>query len=244
MQTYFNDLADHLTTLLQGDEVFTSSFSGEDSDFVRFNQGAVRQAGNVTQREIGVDLIDGSKHAAGSTTLSGDPAEDKARLATLVRGLRAKLPFLPDDPYLLYATDVHSSERRGDSTLPTADQSLEQIRAASKGRDLVGLYAAGEISAGFANSLGQRNWYDTSSYNLDWSFYHQQDKAVKSSYAGFVWDDAAFARKVDTAVQQLGSLARDPVTIDPGGYRVYLAPAAVHDIVGLLGWGGLRLEVP
>ncbi len=242
MQSYFHDLADHLTSLLQGEEVFTASFSGEDSDFVRFNQGAVRQAGNVVQREIGVDLILGGRHAAGAVTLSGDAGEDRTRLQTLVTGLRAKLPFLPEDPYLLYATEVNSSERCGATTLPSADQSLEEIRAASKDRDLVGLYAAGEISAGFANSLGQRNWYDTSSYNLDWSFYHQQDKAVKSSYAGFTWEQDVFARKVETAVQQLGSLARDPVTVDPGGYRVYLAPAAVHDIVGLLGWGGFGLK--
>ncbi|MDF1702579.1 MAG: metallopeptidase TldD-related protein, partial [Planctomycetota bacterium] len=242
MQQYFHDLADHVGTLIQGDEVFTASFAGEESDFVRFNQGAVRQAGTVTQRAIGVDLIDGSKHAGGSVTLSGDVAEDKRRLAGLVQGLRAKIPHLPEDPYLLYATDVQSSERHGEAELPDADRSLGQIQAASKGRDLVGLYAAGEISSGFANSLGQRNWYDTRSYNLDWSFYHQQDKAVKASYAGFDWDGAAFARKVDTAVKQLDALAQDPITVDPGAYRVYLTPAAVYDIVGILGWGGFGLK--
>lgn len=242
MQQYFNDLADHAGTLIQGSEIFTAGFSGEESDFVRFNQGAVRQAGNVTQRAMGIDLIDGDKHASGSVTLSGDLDEDKGRLATLVGSLRAKIPHLPEDPYLLYATDVHSSERHGEARLPDADHSLERIRDAARDRDLVGLYAAGEISAGFANSLGQRNWYDTKSYNLDWSFYHQQDKAVKSSYAGFDWDDTAFGRKVDTAVRQLEALARDPVTIDPGAYRVYLTPAAVHDIVGILGWGGFGLK--
>ena len=46
MQTYFHELADHLTAQLQGDEVYTCSFHGEDSDFVRFNQGEVRQAGS------------------------------------------------------------------------------------------------------------------------------------------------------------------------------------------------------
>ncbi len=242
MQQYFNDLADHLTSLLQGDEVYTSNFSGEESDFVRFNQGAVRQAGHVTQRGIGVDLIDGRKHAAGSVTLSGEMGEDKKRLATLVAGLREKLPHLPEDPYLLYATDVASSEVHGDATLPDADHSLGRIQEAAGDKDLVGLYAAGEISAGFANSLGQRNWYDTRSYNLDWSFYHTADKAVKASYAGFAWDDDAFGRKVATATRQLDALKRDPITIDPGAYRVYLTPAAVYDMVGILGWGGFGLK--
>ena len=44
MQEYFSTLADAITTLLKGDEVYTCTFRGEDSDFVRFNQSAVRQA--------------------------------------------------------------------------------------------------------------------------------------------------------------------------------------------------------
>ncbi len=242
MQTYFNGLADHLTSQLQGEEVYTCSFYGEDSDFVRFNQGQVRQAGSVVQRAIGVDLILGQRHAGGSVTLSGDGAEDKGRLTKLVGRLREKLPHLPEDPHLLYATDVQSSERHGENKLPAADDSLGQIRSAAGDKDLVGIYAAGALGSGFANSLGQRNWYDTWSYNFDWSFYHQADKAVKTAYAGMDWDEAAFLRKVELASKQLEALKREPVTISPDGYRVYLAPAAVYDMVGMLSWGGFGLK--
>ncbi len=242
MQSYFNALADHLTTLLQGDEVYTAQFHGEDSEFIRFNHGDVRQAGSVTQRGLGVDLIDGMRHAAGYVTLSGDTGADQARLTTLVASLREKLPFLPEDPHLLYATEVQSSERRGSNAAPAPDVALDAIRQAAAGRDLVGVYASGEIASGFANSLGQRNWYDTSNYNFDWSFYHEKDKAVKTSYAGFEWDDAAFGRKVDVAAKQLEALARQPATVEPGPYRVYLTPAAVYDIVGMLSWGGFGLK--
>ena len=38
MQEYFYTLADAITTLLKGDEVYTCTFHGEDSDFVRFNR--------------------------------------------------------------------------------------------------------------------------------------------------------------------------------------------------------------
>ncbi len=242
MQTYFNGLADHLTSQLTGDEVHTCSFDGEDSDFVRFNQGEVRQAGSVVQRCLSVDLIDGMRHAGGSVTLSGDEGEDTQRLTALVKRLREKLPHLPEDPHLLYATEVNSSERHSANELPAPEQSLGQIRAAAAGRDLVGIYASGAIGSGFANSLGQRNWFDTSNYNFDWSFYHQADKAVKSSYAGVTWDEAAFQQKIDTAGKQLEALKRAPVTIPAGGYRVYLAPAAVYDMVGLLSWGGFGLK--
>ncbi|MGH7788449.1 MAG: TldD/PmbA family protein, partial [Candidatus Binatia bacterium] len=84
MQNDFHTLADALPALLQGGEVFTCSFNGEQSDFVRFNGGAVRQAGTVTQRVLSLDLIEGRRHAAGTLTLSGDAAADRGRLAHLV----------------------------------------------------------------------------------------------------------------------------------------------------------------
>ena len=88
-QTYFNELADHLKTLLEGEEVFTATFSAEDSDFVRFNKSEVRQAGSVCQRGLSVDLIAGSKHAEGSLSLAGELEQDRPRLTRLLADLRA-----------------------------------------------------------------------------------------------------------------------------------------------------------
>jgi len=65
---------------------------------------------------------------------------------------------------------------------------------------------------------------------------------VKCGYAGFVWDPAEFTRKVDAAAEQLAVLARPPRTIPPGRYRVYLAPEALYEIIGLLGWSGFGLK--
>ena len=64
MQERFYELVDHVTGLLQGEEVLLASFSGERSDFIRFNNARVRQAGNVVQRAltlayfvVGVELV-------------------------------------------------------------------------------------------------------------------------------------------------------------------------------------------
>ena len=92
MQEYFYTLADGLTGMLRGSEVYTCAFSGEDSDFVRFNRSAVRQPGTIAQRSLYLDLIDGRRHAAGDIALSGDLESDQARLTDLVHGLREKLP--------------------------------------------------------------------------------------------------------------------------------------------------------
>jgi hypothetical protein len=61
--------------------------------------------------------------------------------------------------------------------------------------------------------------------NVRWSFYLRADKAVKVGYAGFEWDQTEFEKKVSEATDQLAILEREPKTIDPGDYRVDMAPA-------------------
>jgi predicted Zn-dependent protease len=242
MQDYFYALADAITESLHGDEFYTCTFRAEDSDFVRFNLSAIRQAGTVEQRLLTLDLIHGRRHAAAEVALSGDFESDCARLRQLLTELREQLPYLPEDPHLLYATTVHSSAYQGDNRLPDKADAVAAVLEAGSGRDLVGMYAAGGIYAGFANALGQRNWFTSYTFNCDWSFYYQNDKAVKTSYAGFVWEPTAFAHKVAEAAAQLEVLRRPPHTIPPGRYRVYLAPTALYDIIEMLAWGGFGLK--
>jgi predicted Zn-dependent protease len=242
MQDYFHSIAAAIQPLLRGGEIYTCSFRGEESDFVRFNRGAVRQAGAVTQRSLTVDVIEGRCHAAGTLTLSGDGAADRARLARLIGELREIRGQLTDDPYLLYSTDVQSTESRRRATLPDTEAVVHAVRRAGEGRDLVGIYAAGASHAGFANSLGQRNWYTAPSFNLDWSFFQDADKAVKANYAGTTWDAAELDRRVAAAAEQLAVLAQPARLLSPGRYRVFLTPSALYEILGVLSWGGFGLR--
>ena len=242
MRNEFYALADHLTGKLSGDEVLLATFHGEESDFVRLNQSTVRQPGHVTQRYLSLDLISGQRHAPGNVTLTGNGDGDRARGEALLAELRAKLPALPEDPHFLYATEPKSTEQHDDHPAPDPEAAIGKILAAGEGKDLVGIWASGGIHAGFANSLGQRNWYSSSSFHLDWSFYHRADKAVKCAYAGLVWNDDEFRAKVAAASKQLAMLDREPKTIPPGKYRVYLSPVALADYIGMLGWGGLGLK--
>jgi predicted Zn-dependent protease len=242
MQDYFYALADAITEALHGDEFYTCTFRAEDSDFVRFNRSAIRQAGSVAQRFLTLDLIHGRRHAAAETALSGEFESDRDQVRQLLSEVRAQLPYLPEDPHLLYATTVHSSAHQGDNRLPDKADAVAAILDAGVGRDLVGMYAAGGIYAGFANALGQRNWFASYTFNCDWSFFYQSDKAVKTSYAGFTWEPTVFARKVGEAAAQLEVLRRPAHTILPGRYRVYLAPTALYDILEMLAWGGFGLK--
>jgi predicted Zn-dependent protease len=242
MQEYFYALADAITASLYGDELYTCTFQAEDSDFVRFNHSAIRQAGSVVQRYLSLDLIHGRRHAAAEIALCGDFDSDRARLNQALTELREQLPYLPEDPHLLYATTVHSSVHQHDSRLPDKADAVAAMLDAGTDRDLVGIYAAGGIYAGFANAIGQRNWFASYTFNCDWSFYYQRDKAVKTNYAGFAWEPTVLARKVAEGAEQLAILSRPPRTVPPGRYRVYLAPAALNDILEMLAWSGFGLK--
>jgi len=238
MRDYFHTLADGITRALVGGERFTAAFDAEQTDFVRMNRGKVRQPGTVAQRYLTVRLIRGQRHAEHTLGLTGDPAVDAQLVREAVAGLRGALPELADDPLLLLPGEVVSSESVTGAPLPPSEEVVASILAAGHGLDLVGLYAAGPVWRGFANSEGQRNWHQSTTFDLQWSLYHQADKAVKSGYAGLAWDAAAFAAKMGQARERLALISRPAKSLPPGKYRAYLAPSAMEEIASLLCWGG------
>ncbi|MEO5699536.1 MAG: metallopeptidase TldD-related protein, partial [Casimicrobiaceae bacterium] len=235
---YFRDIAGILDGLLAPGEFYTAWFRAETSAFVRFNHGKVRQPGTVVQCYLDVDLVAGERHATHSLVLCGDRGRDQAVLAAAIGSLRAVLPMLAPDPHLLHATEVHSSCTVRGGPLPPAEAIVDEVLAAADGLDFVGLYAGGPVARGFANAHGQRNWHESTSFNLQWSLYHRVDKAVKSSLAGFAWDSAAFAAKMRDAQVQLAVIARPSRVLAPGRYRTFLAPAAMAELMETLAWDG------
>ena len=237
MKDAFFDLAGRLERELARGETLLLNFSGERSDFVRFNKALVRQAGSVEQRYLGLRLVREGRQASATLTLAGN-AEDLAPCRDALKQLRDAVGALPKDPWLLINEKPESSttQRRG-TVLPAQDVMEQAMRAAGK-RDLVGIYAGGTMYRGFANSLGQRNWHEVDSFNFDWSLYRQGDQAVKTSYAGFSWSPASFAARMQQAAEQVELLALPGKKIEPGEYRAYLSPRALSDVMGLLAWGG------
>lgn len=241
MQEQFTALADVATSALKGNEGFLASFSGERSDFVRFNRSAVRQAGAVEQRYLHFELFDGKRHASQSLTLSNESATDTDAVKRAVARLRDVLADAAEDPHFLINTTPQPTTRILPGALPTPEEGVAAVLEAGSGHDLVGFYAAGPIHRGFANSYGQRNWDTVQAFNIDASFYLYGDKAVKMSHAGTAWNPTAFTARADAAKSRLGALARPAKTIAPGRYKVFLAPAAVEELMSMLSWGGFGL---
>jgi len=242
MQDYFYSISDALFNKLEGNEQLLLGFEGEDSDFVRLNHNKIRQTGSVAQRKLSLDLIEGKRHVEASVDLAGNSEQDLNQLVETLKKLRQQRVLLPEDPYLHFSTDINHSEYHHDNEAINSHDAVEQALQTAEDMDLVGIFANGIQYSGFTNSMGQRNWHSSANFNFDWSCYHAKDKAVKSNYAGFVWQQDKLATKIESIKHQLAIISRPSKTIAPGCYRAYLAPSAVSEIVNLMSWGGFGLK--
>jgi predicted Zn-dependent protease len=237
MREAFFALAARLASGLRGEETLLCNLSAERSDFVRFNHARVRQAGSVEQRYLRLRLVRGRRHAGVQLSLAGADGDAEAAEAAL-GVLRGMLDDVPEDPWLLINEAPQSSDSVRRGALPPAAQVLDEVLAQAQRLDFVGIYAGGSLCRGFASSLGQRHWHEVDCFNLDWSLCKQADQAVKAGYAGFDWSADGFSRAMAGAMSQLELLERPRRELPPGEYRVFLAPRAMEELVGLLAWGG------
>lgn len=242
MKQLFFDLVAHANGLLRGREVLLANFDGEASDFLRFNHARVRQPMTVRQAYLTLELVDGRRHDRTTLAVSGNAGEDLPAVRTAIEAMRADLPSLPEDPYLLYCADSDTSDAARTGRMPSPEDAVESITTAGAGLDLVGILASGPVYRGFASSLGARHWHEVDSFLLDWSVYQSGDKAVKASFAGQHWEPGEVARRIDATRAQLPYLARAPRTIAPGAYRAYVSPAALDELLWMLNWGGVSAK--
>ncbi|MGQ0751358.1 MAG: TldD/PmbA family protein [Betaproteobacteria bacterium] len=237
MKEAFFELADALAHEVHERETLLCALAGERSDFVRFNRARVRQPGSVEQRMVTLRLVRERRQASATLTVAGN-GDDLAQARNALARLREALARLPEDPWLMIAETPRSTESVRRGTLPAAEDIAQQVTARAANRDFVGIYAAGTICRGFANSLGQKNWHECDTFNLDWSLHLDADRAVKARYAGFDWDSRAFEDRLEAATLELARLAIPRRAIEPGEYRAYLSPRALEEFVGMMSWGG------
>jgi len=118
VKAYFYQLADSIIQSLDENETLLLNLTAEDSTFIRFNNNAVRQAGNVKQSSLSLQLIQGQQHSSASCELTGEIDGDLDASNKLLHQLRAQIQFLPSDPYLHYAIVVNNSAHICSASLP------------------------------------------------------------------------------------------------------------------------------
>lgn len=241
MRDHFFKLAEALSASLQENENLHASLGGELSDFVRFNHARVRQAGHIKQYSLQLALEDGSRHCSADCDLSGLDSDYDTAL-DLLHKLQERLSNCPEDPYINYNAEPVSTDDSRLHPLPRTDEITTGICTVAAGLDLAGIYAAGDIVRGYANSYGQHNWHARTVFNFDWSCHLPGHHAVKSNIAGSDWQTEQLEMEIESQRRALEILQRTPKRIQPGHYRAYLAPAALAELLGLMSWDGFSLQ--
>lgn len=238
-QAAFDHLCDRLLAEVQANEQLTLELGGEQSQFIRFNRAKVRQTGMVTDGTIKLELIQGHKTATAKFPFSRDLELDTQAGLEELAALRHELPQLPDDLYIVRPENLGSSQEVYSGQLLNPEQGVEAILPAVQGLDFTGIYSAGPVVRANRNSAGQRHWFSTESFCLDYSVIAPCEKAVKATLAGANWNEQDFEKQIQQAKQQLEILARPVKVVEPGQYRAYLAPDAIAELIGMFSWGAV-----
>ena len=238
MQDYFYKYSKDLFKFIMPDEALLIGFSGEKTSFVRFNRSKVRQAGDIEEHKITLQLSREKKVVSSSFNLTLTAESDMQIARNALTKLRENLSFAPEDPFYAYSYEPTEIETISTKKLPSAEDITNEILQESQGLDMVGILATGSINKGFSSSFGHKNFLTRECFNLDFACYLSDDKAVKSSYAGQLWNHRTLRSKFDSAKNKLEILSRLSKKLQPGKYKAYLTPAAVDEIMCLINWNG------
>lgn len=239
---YFSALGAALYADLAANEALTLSLTAEESQFIRFNRAKIRQIGNVRDQSISLQFVakedpSGALRSSQlSMTLTGDLAHDQSTLKEALAGIRRDTATLPVDPYAILPTSTETSNEIHAGRLLSIEESATTILGLTADLDFVGIYAAGTQIRANSNSLGQNHWFSTESFSLDYSLYTPSEKAVKAIYGGREWSSDVLEAQLSEGREQLRALERPVKKLNPGQYRVFFAPSAVHELLGILSW--------
>ena len=239
MEQLFNQLSETLLNNLQNGEDLKLTIGGENSQFVRFSQSKVRQSGLVDDASLSIVLINDDRTCNGSFTLTGNITADEETAIEELNRLRDEVGTLPKDPFVVMPEDTGSSREEYSGSLMNHETAVSALSPAMQGVDLAGIWASGRIFTGNANSAGQKHWFATDTFSLDYSLITPDERMVKGTFAGSHWDQSEYENNMAKSIAKSRMMEKPGKKIKPGAYRTYIAPAGVADIVGMFSWGGV-----
>ncbi|HEY9619668.1 MAG TPA: metallopeptidase TldD-related protein [Crinalium sp.] len=239
LEASFEQLVNGLLTELKPEEFLTMGLTGEQTQFVRFNRAKVRQTGCITDCQITLTLMHDQRVASRDFPLTGDRPLDYHEALAALEDLRQEVPQLPVDPYLVLPAGEATSREIHTGKLLDPNNVVAAILPEAAGLDFAGIYAGGAQLRAYADSVGQKHWFSTESFSLDYSIFTASDQAVKGTFAGSHWDANAYTAKLAESKLQLERMVQPPKSIPKGQYRTYLAPAAIAELVSMFSWGGV-----
>ncbi|MGK7882893.1 MAG: TldD/PmbA family protein [Crocosphaera sp.] len=239
LESSFEKLCHILLKQLQSEEYLTIELNGEQTQFIRFNGAKVRQTGIVKDGSIKLTLIANQRTAFATFPFTGDELIDSQIAVENLNYLRQELPQLPEDSYIVLPENNGTSKEVYPGSLLPVEKSVNEVLSPVSDLDMTGLYTAGSIIRGNANSLGQFHWFATENFIVDYSLITPSEKAVKGIFSGQNWEHNKYLEQIKTDKKQFLALEKTAKTLQAGGYRTYFAPAAVADLISMLSWGGI-----
>lgn len=239
LEMIFNLLVEALMAQVKSNEAVTLTLVGEHSQFIRFNRARVRQTGLVADGDLRLTLIQDQRTSYRTLPFTGDKGSDWLQIQTALAELRQEVPQLPVDPYLVLPSGESTSRETHSGRLLTPETVAATLLPGVQELDFTGFYAGGLSVRAYADSVGQRHWFETETFNLDYSLFTVAGQAVKGVFAGSHWDDQAYGRNLQASKDLLAKMEQPSRPVSRGQFRTYLAPAAVADLVSMFSWGGV-----
>lgn len=235
----FNKIGDRLLNNIQSNEYFTLELEGENTNFIRFNRAKVRQTGVVIDSNITLKLIYNQRTNYAIFPLTGNLENDLETALENLNYLRQEINQLPEDPYIILPENKGSSREVYQGNLLPYESTVSEILSVVQGLDFTGYYASGTIVKANYNSIGQKHWFATDSFFLDYSLITPKNKAVKCIFADKNWDSLLYKQQIEEAKNKFQLLDKPLHKVKPGSYRTYFAPSAVAELISMFSWGGI-----
>jgi predicted Zn-dependent protease len=235
----FEKFGEELFSNLCDGEELNLTLSMEDSLFLRFNEAKSRQVTDVVQGSLTFNYQDNGRTYKYQMPYTPDLLLNSKRAKEALDICREKTKGLPTDSFQVPIENLGESVEEFKGELPTLDQVTDTLFEKTKGLDFVGQLAMGNQIRANMNSKGQKHWFSSENFQVDYSFFTHGQKALKGLYAGRNWDSEKFARDLENSKKELEILKKPEKKLERGKYKVYLAPAALSEIVDMMSWGGV-----
>lgn len=246
IEAHFNALADYVFNELQAGEELNLGLDGEESNFFRFNKAQLRQNTFVQQNSLSLTFQKDRRKIIFDLMLSGNEIQDRNNVLSLLGRAREEVQVLPEDPFLTAFENLGESHKVFPAKHLSNQETVEAIISAAGDSDFVGLYSGGPVVRGSRNSRGQKHWFSTENFFVDYSLFTKNEdgdnKAVKGVFAGLDWNQKMFESRLQSSRNQLSLMRRKTQKVARGNYRTYLAPTAVTEILGTLSWNAFSMR--
>lgn len=243
MKKHFEDLGQFLFNELKGSEELNLNLQGEESTYLRFNKAQIRQNTFVDQKFLSMDFHSAGRKIFYELSLSGQMEVDRQNTQALLERARAEAQALPPDSFLVPMENHGQSSKIHEGNLLPTEDAIKTVADIAQDSDFVGFYASGPVYRGNQNSKGQKHWFSTESFFVDYSLFTTnvdgENQAVNNVYADTHWNSKKLEYQIQNSKNQLSFLKRKSIVLKPGSYRVYLAPKAVSEITDTLSWQAL-----